>query len=317
LPKLAVALPSPDGLARAAAAGADLVELRLDLFDGRHDPGRVIDERPLPVIATLRPPREGGRYDGPDAERLRLLLALARRGAEYVDLEWDAATPVALDDLRGAGARVIVSRHAFDRMPDLVGWAEEIAGLGPDVVKVVGTAREAHECAPALRALARAARPTIAIAMGEAGLATRVLALRYVEAVDSTEVAARLGVSMGEYYREHAAALAVAIQPRAAAPVAPSRSAAPPVATTAPIEGYAVEGTQGYEWRTKTAMDGYALVEGPFGYEVVGHGPAAPQAVLGDMVALRVDGVLRLVSAEDGYYDEGPSGYEWRLRPGR
>jgi 3-dehydroquinate dehydratase/shikimate dehydrogenase len=179
LPKLAVALPSPDGLARAAAAGADLAELRLDLFDGRHDPGRVIDERPLPVIATLRPPREGGRYDGPDAERLRLLLALARRGAEYVDLEWDAATPVALDDLRGAGARVIVSRHAFDRMPDLVGWAEEIAALGPDVVKVVGTAQEARECAPALRALARAERPTIAIAMGEAGLATRVLALRY------------------------------------------------------------------------------------------------------------------------------------------
>jgi hypothetical protein len=114
-----------------------------------------------------------------------------------------------------------------------------------------------------------------------------------------------------------AVALAVAMQPRAAAPVAPSRSAAPPVETTAPIEGYAVEGTQGYEWRTRSAMDGYALVEGPFGYEVVGHGPAAPQAVLGDMVALRVDGVRRMVSAEDGYYDEGPSGYEWRLRPGR
>jgi len=179
LAKLAVALPSPEGLAEAAAAGADLAELRLDLFDGRHELARVIAERPLPVIATLRPPREGGRCDAPDATRLRLLVAAARWGAEYVDLEWDAATPAALDDLRGAGASVIVSRHDFAGMPDLEGWAEEIARRGPDVVKVVGTAREPRECAPALRALARAERPTIAIAMGAAGLATRVLALRY------------------------------------------------------------------------------------------------------------------------------------------
>jgi 3-dehydroquinate dehydratase/shikimate dehydrogenase len=179
LGKLAVALASPDRLPEAAATGADLAELRLDLFDGTHDLRRVIEGRPLPLIATLRPPREGGRYDGPDAERLRVLLAAARLGAEYVDLEWDAVTPAALDDLRAAGARVIVSRHAFDRMPDLERWAGEIAALGPDVVKVVGTARDARDCAPALRALARAERPTIAIAMGEAGVATRVLALRY------------------------------------------------------------------------------------------------------------------------------------------
>jgi hypothetical protein len=88
-------------------------------------------------------------------------------------------------------------------------------------------------------------------------------------------------------------------------------------AAVSPIHGYAVEGTQGYEWRVKSAMDGYSIVEGPFGHEVVGHGSAAQPALLGDTVALRVDGVLRMVSAEDGYYDEGPRGYEWRLRPGR
>jgi 3-dehydroquinate dehydratase type I len=179
LAKLAVALPSPGWLDAAAAAGAELAELRLDLFEGEYDLPRLIEERPLPVIATLRPPREGGRCDAPDAERLRVLVEAARAGAEYVDLEWDAAAPAALDDLRAAGAGVIVSRHAFDRMPDLEGWAEQIARLGPDVVKVVGMAHDARECAAPLRVLARAERPTIAIAMGEAGLATRVLALRY------------------------------------------------------------------------------------------------------------------------------------------
>jgi predicted ATPase len=43
---------------------------------------------------------------------------------------------------------------------------------------------------------------------GAAGRTQRLLALRYVEGLDSSEVAARLGISMGEYYREHAAALA-------------------------------------------------------------------------------------------------------------
>jgi AAA ATPase domain len=56
----------------------------------------------------------------------------------------------------------------------------------------------------------------------------RLLALRYVEALDSKDVAARLGISMGEYYREHAAALA------AAASLLGERLAA---TTTAPIQG--------------------------------------------------------------------------------
>src|SRR6266511_32385 len=57
----------------------------------------------------------------------------------------------------------------------------------------------------------------------------RVLALRYVEAVDSTEVAARLGVSMGEYYREHAAALAAV-----ASLLAERMAAAAPATAVAP-----------------------------------------------------------------------------------
>jgi 3-dehydroquinate dehydratase/shikimate dehydrogenase len=180
LRKIAVALASPDGLAEAAAAGADLVELRLDLFPPGFDLGRFLRRRrPLPVIATLRPPREGGRSELPDAARIKQLLFAAGMGAEYVDVEWDAATPAVLDDLREAGAKVIVSRHAFDRMPDLASWADEIAAMKADVVKVVGMALSASDCEPPLRVLERAELPTIAIAMGRVGLATRVLCLKY------------------------------------------------------------------------------------------------------------------------------------------
>ena len=53
-----------------------------------------------------------------------------------------------------------------------------ISSRGADVVKVVGAAHDARDCLPVFRAFRRADRPTIAIAMGEAGLLTRVLALR-------------------------------------------------------------------------------------------------------------------------------------------
>src|SRR5450631_512115 len=162
---------------------ADAVELRLDLFEEPFDLGVLLRERgDLPVVVTLRPPHEGGRSPLPAAARLEILLRAAELGADYVDLEWDAASPEAMSALRSAGARVVVSRHDFSAMPpDLAdGWWPALAALGPDVVKVVGTAGDVRDCLPVVRALSsdRATVPTIAIAMGEPGLLTRVLALR-------------------------------------------------------------------------------------------------------------------------------------------
>ncbi len=160
---------------------ADCVELRLDLFEEAFDLSVLLRERgSLPVVATLRPPEQGGHSTLPPDERLTVLIQAAELGAEYVDLEFDAASPAAQAAVRAAGARVIISRHDFASMPTGLAdvWWPELAAQGADVVKVVGTPRDVRECLPAFRALARADRPTIAIGMGPAGLATRVLALR-------------------------------------------------------------------------------------------------------------------------------------------
>ena len=156
---------------------ADLAELRLDLMQS-FDLPRLLAERPLPVIVTCRPTREGGRWRGSEAERLAVLRQAAALGAEYVDLEWDVATEIAtLDRSR---TRVILSRHDFAGMPaDLPAQAEALWAAGADVVKLVGMAQCLADCAPVLHLLQAAARPTIAIAMGNSGLATRLLAFRY------------------------------------------------------------------------------------------------------------------------------------------
>jgi 3-dehydroquinate dehydratase type I len=166
-------------LARAARM-ADVAELRVDLLDQALDLPALLKDRPLPVIVTDRAVREGGRSPRSDAERVAVLRDAAGLGAEFVDLEWDTASPDLVRDLQSIGTRVIVSRHAFDRMPDEIEqWAAEAAELGADVVKVVGMARDPRDVLPILRILRDAIRPTIAIAMDEAGIASRVLALRY------------------------------------------------------------------------------------------------------------------------------------------
>ena len=183
---LAVAF-GPPTLAAACAglprirAVADCVELRLDFLDEPVDLAALLREcGDLTVVATLRPPEQGGRSKLGAEARLKVLLRAAELGAAYVDVEWDAATPEALAELRGAGARVIVSRHDFSSMPPGLAddWWPHLAALGADVVKVVGTARDVRDCLVVLRAFERADLPTIAIGMGAPGLPTRVLALR-------------------------------------------------------------------------------------------------------------------------------------------
>src|SRR5690242_342648 len=114
---LAVAFGPPtmaaacEGLPRIREV-ADCVELRLDLFEEPFDLAALLRARgDLPAVVTLRPPSQGGRSPLPDDERLAVLLRAAELGAEYVDVEFDALSASALQALRAAGARVIVSRH--------------------------------------------------------------------------------------------------------------------------------------------------------------------------------------------------------------
>lgn len=162
------------------AVEADIVELRLDYFEEPYDLRLLLADRPIPVVVTNRPIREGGRCQQDEPERLAVLRQASELGAEYVDVEWDAASPELLDTLRRNGARVVLSRHSFEEMPsDFERWYDDLIERGADVVKIVGMARDARDVQPVLRVLERAERPTIAIAMGEAGLPSRVLALRY------------------------------------------------------------------------------------------------------------------------------------------
>ncbi|MBV9173524.1 MAG: type I 3-dehydroquinate dehydratase, partial [Chloroflexi bacterium] len=150
------------------AAEADCVELRLDFFEEPFDLDALLKARGnLPAVVTLRPPEEGGKSTLAAPERLDVLRQAGELGAEFVDLEWNAASRHAIDTLHAAGAQVIVSRHDFSGMPRLADeWWPQLADCGGDIVKVVGTANNEQECLAVFETFRRADRPTVAIAMG-------------------------------------------------------------------------------------------------------------------------------------------------------
>lgn len=180
----------------AAAVHADMIELRLDYLQD-HDEASVrrlmaaARRFPGEVIVTCRPVEEGGRWDGEETRRVSLMELAGLCGAHFLDFEYEAwrrsanirqkiglVCEVNTDSGRPRG-RLILSKHDFERSPE--GLAATLAEMAREPAHAVKLACKANRITDsllmldALRASA-AARPTIALSMGEAGVLARVLA---------------------------------------------------------------------------------------------------------------------------------------------
>jgi len=166
-----------DQMRQAAANGADTVECRLDFLDPPATPGdveRLLADPPVDVIVTCRPTREGGKFSGPEADRLALLRAAARAGAAYVDVEAD----VPRDQF--PNGPIISSRHDFEACPDdLDDLAAGLDASESAVAKIAFMAAGPQDALRALDVVRNSRKPTIALAMGEAGAASRLLAAKF------------------------------------------------------------------------------------------------------------------------------------------
>jgi 3-dehydroquinate dehydratase / shikimate dehydrogenase len=162
---------------RDLATEADLVELRLDTVEDP-DAAGALAGRSRPVIVTCRPRWEGGHFGGSEEERRRLLADAQRLGAEYVDVEWRAGFTDLIASRRGEG--VVVSMHDFTGVPrDLAARAEAMRSTGAAVVKLAVRASNLSDCLELLPIGRSDPSRLVLIAMGEAGLPSRVLASRF------------------------------------------------------------------------------------------------------------------------------------------
>lgn len=160
--------------ARDAATSADLVELRLDGVTDVDVAGALADWRGA-VIVTCRPPWEGGRFDGSEEERRRILSRALELGADYVDVEWKAG----FGDLIAAHhERVVVSSHDFTGVPrDLSSRVHAMRETGASMIKVAVMAARLTDTLPLID-IARDG-DAVVIGMGEAGVPSRLLASRF------------------------------------------------------------------------------------------------------------------------------------------
>lgn len=164
----------------AASAGADMVEMRLDTVD-RPDAAGALEGRSCPVIVTCRAAWEKGYFQGSEEERRRILEQALALGAEFVDVE--AKAEFARDVIAPRNGRgIVLSSHVYGECPpDLGGRWEALSASGAEVAKL---AVETGSLAEAAKVMALGSndegsdRGHVLIAMGDQGLASRVLSTR-------------------------------------------------------------------------------------------------------------------------------------------
>jgi 3-dehydroquinate dehydratase/shikimate dehydrogenase len=175
------------------AIDADLVELRLDcLVDTSVAQLQelcvgLLPHVSKPLIVTLRSPEEGGRLQIDRAGRLEFwrssIAALTAAREVFVDIEYDLLKELSAEDDFAQNViwqRVIASHHDFAGMPPMLyELYDEMAAATPAaVIKIAATATDITDALPMFELLdlaKRDGREIIPIAMGQAGLITRVL----------------------------------------------------------------------------------------------------------------------------------------------
>ena len=155
--------------------GAELVELRLDYIGRAVNLGRLIQDRPGPVIVTARRQDHGGRWMKSEEERQMLLRSAIAAGVEYVDLESDVADLIP----RYGNTKRIISMHDINTTPDnLEELHAEMSEKDADIVKLATTPNSITDCVRMMNLVKNAKVPTIGICMGEMGVVTRLMANR-------------------------------------------------------------------------------------------------------------------------------------------
>lgn len=173
---------------KAVGLVADLIEIRLDCID-QHGVRPVfgdLDElcagSQKPTIVTYRPAEQGGNRELDLGHRAAFWIFNRPRRSQYFDIEADVVDDGHLFNSAlppPDWTRVICSYHDFVGMPsNLDRVYEQLAKTPARILKIAVQVEDVADCIPLFRLLDRAldeGRQMIPIAMGQAGIATRIL----------------------------------------------------------------------------------------------------------------------------------------------
>lgn len=184
----------------ARAAGADIVEWRIDYFqrmDAAMETGRALRQAlgSLPLLLTCRAVSEGGQRVALSEKQVVELYteACAAGFADLVDYEMsnaEADVKAVREAARRHGVGLVCSFHDFERTPPLPELARQFRRaqeLGGDAAKVSVMARNAEDVLTLLAATQQASKaleiPLIGISMGPHGALSRTIGFAFGSAL--------------------------------------------------------------------------------------------------------------------------------------
>jgi len=163
----------------------DFIEVRMDYMKNIGNLSDITGSTNTPLIATFRPKRQGGLFDGKDEERIKVLERSINAGFEYIDLELDTSgLDKTVEDFKSMGVKLIISHHDLNRTPTILElrWllSRELSHE-PDICKLVTYANNLEDNLMCLKFLSRFSRNVklVCFAMGELGLISRILSPLY------------------------------------------------------------------------------------------------------------------------------------------
>ena len=169
---------------KAKSLGADLLEIRIDQFRNVN-PGYILKSieqikgRGLPIIATIRSKREGGKYLA-ESKRLKLFVAIIPLvEAVGIELSSQRILNKVVKEARRTKKTVIISYHNFKETPTrgmLEKLIKKIKIEDRDIVKIACLAKKREDVLRLMKfTLEHRNENIVAISMGKVGAISRVL----------------------------------------------------------------------------------------------------------------------------------------------
>jgi 3-dehydroquinate dehydratase-1 len=170
-----------DLIEKAENCQVDFIEVRLDCLKNYTGLADIAKGAKAPLIATNKSSNSQGQFPRSEAERQHTLLAAAKSGFEYVDVELFAPKMNNfIQDLKDTGVKQIISYHDFlgalttSEMHEIL--EDEIAS-GADVCKIVTTAKTIEDNLTVLNFISEASQEAkiVCFCMGVLGKPSRLL----------------------------------------------------------------------------------------------------------------------------------------------
>lgn len=179
-----------------------LLEFRLDCFFDLNESflERLRGIRALPVIFTLREPRQGSDYQGTEEERLAALTRYAKLNPEYIDLESTCPPDyIRLFSEAYPHIKIILSYHNFDETPaDLTRLYAEMRTFPAHFYKIATFCNSSTDALRLLFFTKNAVKPLCTMGMGRHGEVTRVLGCIYGSSITYASVSDKSKIVQGQ-----------------------------------------------------------------------------------------------------------------------